>query len=225
MFKFGRTKRRINAASSDIRNKNKTLSAFLPCQKQNSCCQVHIVTFLHQDYISFEFLGSEGANTDKQEAHSLAHLASEWNCFGKYAISVCLEKYLKNFVQNFPSTLLHWATAFFFFLMVSENTQFEFNVAKWLNIAILYRISPRFQKWYRKFNPTLLHWATGFFSSTGLRKCAIWVYEEKYLSIAILWRISPWFQKWCQFNPTIFHWVTAFFQKLFPWILNISPDF
>ena len=30
---------------------------------------------------------------------------------------------------------------------------------KYLNIAILFRISPRFQKWYRKFIPTLFHWA------------------------------------------------------------------
>ena len=33
----------------------------------------------------------------------------------------------------------------------------------YLNIAILYRIFPRFQKCIRKFNPTLFHWTTGFF--------------------------------------------------------------
>ena len=36
-------------------------------------------------------------------------------------------------------------------------------VEKYLNIDILFRIFPRFQRWYWKCNPTLLHWATAFF--------------------------------------------------------------
>ena len=39
---------------------------------------------------------------------------------------------------------------------------------KCLNIVILFRISPQFQRCYRKFNPTLLHWATGFFVKIDL---------------------------------------------------------
>ena len=35
--------------------------------------------------------------------------------------------------------------------------------SKILNIAILFKISPRFQKCLWKFNQTLLHWATRFF--------------------------------------------------------------
>ena len=32
-----------------------------------------------------------------------------------------------------------------------------------MNIAILFRISSRFQRWYRKLKPTLFHWNAAFF--------------------------------------------------------------
>ena len=38
-------------------------------------------------------------------------------------------------------------------------------VGKYLNIAILFIISPRLMNFYRKFNPTLLHWSRVFFQS------------------------------------------------------------
>ena len=84
----------------------------------------------------------------------------------------------------------------------------------------MYRISPRFQKLYRKLNQTLLHWATGFFSLNMQKEiCNLSLcrqifdhgnfvqnfllvpemisniqskpYVEKYSNIAILFRISP----------------------------------
>ena len=44
-------------------------------------------------------------------------------------------------------------------------------LAKYLDIAIWFIISPRFQRCYRKFNPTLLHWATAFFQMVFWRIC------------------------------------------------------
>ena len=96
-------------------------------------------------------------------------------------------------------------------------------VAKYLNITILYRVSPRFQKWYWKLN-----WATVSFPLYDLRKYTNWVYLDKYLNIAILLRISPRFQKYIgKFNPTLFHWATGLkkklriFWKYFPRILRV----
>ena len=68
--------------------------------------------------------------------------------------------------RKFNLTLLHWATAFLFF----KGTIWVY-VDKYLNIARLVRISPRFKKWYSKFNPTLFHWNTGFFFS---KKADFW---------------------------------------------------
>ena len=50
------------------------------------------------------------------------------------------------------------------FFLVLRKYAIAVYVDKYLNIAILFRISPRFQKWYRKFNPTRLNLATRFFS-------------------------------------------------------------
>ena len=42
-----------------------------------------------------------------------------------------------------------------------------------LFVYAMYRISPRFLKWYRKCNPTLFHWATGFFFYRWSKKICI----------------------------------------------------
>ena len=112
--------------------------------------------------------------------------------------------------------------------IILENTQFEKIVEKYLNIAILFRISPRFQNCYLTFNPTLLHflhWATDVFSN-GLRKYAIWVYVDKYLNVAILFRISPRFQSYIANSIRPFSIGQFFFKNDLADFLKIfPPDF
>ena len=77
---------------------------------------------------------------------------------------------------------------------------------KYLYIAIMFKISTRFKKCYRKLNPTLLHLsAIAFFQVVCL---------AKYFNITILFRISPRFMKcYRKFNPTFLHWAMAFKKK------------
>ena len=92
-------------------------------------------------------------------------------------------------------------------------------VAKYLNITILYRVSPRFQKWYWKLN-----WATVFFPLYDLRKYTNWVYLDKYLNIAILLRISPPVPE-IQSDPFPLGYGIFFSKMIWRIILDISPRF
>ena len=62
-------------------------------------------------------------------------------------------------ILTFNPTLLHWATGFFSLDGLRKYKIWAY-LDKYLNIAILFRISPPFQKWYRIFNLTLFFWAT-----------------------------------------------------------------
>ena len=71
-----------------------------------------------------------------------------------------------------------------YFGIVLENMQFLFFVEKYLIIGIMFRISIRVMKRYRKSNPTLSIGLQTFFQMSN-RKSAIWVYVEKYFNITI----------------------------------------
>ena len=77
----------------------------------------------------------------------------------------------------------------------------------------MFRISPRFQRCYRKFNPTLFHWAKGFFFLKWSWKVCNLILCRKIFE---LFRISPTVP---EFNPTHFHWAIDFFSKM---VLRIS---
>ena len=76
------------------------------------------------------------------------------------------------------------------FGIVLENMQFLFFVEKYLIIGIMFRISIRVMKRYRKSNPTLLHWATDVFSNV-LENPQFELYVEKYFNITILFKLLP----------------------------------
>ena len=99
-----------------------------------------------------------------------------WDCFLQMFLEITQFKIMENkfeqfyLVQNFPlspemSSKIQSDPSPLGYSLFSSNGLRKYTVYlhTYLNIARLFKISPWFQKWYRKFNPTLFHWTTGFF--------------------------------------------------------------
>ena len=68
----------------------------------------------------------------------------------------------------FQSVSLHWATAFFLWPEKIRNTTL---------CSILYRIKPRFQKWYQKFNPYRFQYQTKIIRVIQIaKKCILFLF-------------------------------------------------